>query len=190
MRVSPPYFLMKYLPVLLGGLIIIFLPKILVPIAFNLYKEKFYEDVVSALEENVKNEPYCIIAPRITRKNDEGVGYPYREWVVLRDPLMIDLRHVLDHAVREKLIFYAKEGRSIKERAESGREMHFGIALKDTFYIWSLKKRAFVELRLPTPIRYLQELKNKHSALSQDQNIKGIPRRINLIDYYCPLLYQ
>ena len=200
MKVLPPVFFRKYSAAILVVLILVFLPEIVVPAVFNLYKEKFYEDVVIALDKVIKDEPYCIIAPRLVEQKFENTSYSFRRWVVLRDPLKIDLSHVLDHAIRQKLIFYAKEGHSLRRRLRLGNEMHFGVAKKDAFYIWSFKKSSFVELKIPVlEVNYLRELKSSYitysryqhlTKLSGNQHLIKLPEYIDPTDYYCSLSHQ
>ena len=182
---------MKYLASVLMVLILIFLPELIVPIDFKLYTEQLHKDVVIALDKVINDEPYCIIAPRLVEIKVGTTSHSHREWIVLRDPLKIDARHVLDHAVRQKLIFYANEGRSLKRRFQIGSEMHFGLVKKDTFYIWSFKRNGFVKLKTPVSnVSYLHELKNSYITFSRYKHLSNISRNIDPIDYYCIFSYQ
>mgnify|MGYP003385651852 FL=1 len=180
----------------LGLLVIIFLPEIIVPVASDIYKDAFYVDVVTSLGEVVSNdEPYCIIVPRV----NELLIPPFfifpershtsREWVIVMDPAQIDYPHILDHAIRQELLFYAKEGRSYGTRAERGTEMHFGVATKGGFYIWSFKQRRFVEHIVAMP-QNLYWMKKRYTDYRRYQRLGRMPARINPDDYYCPFLYD
>ena len=158
-------FFKKYVIRVVALLIIIFLPEIVVPVAFHLYKNVFYEDVVASLEQLVGDDPYCIIAPRVKKQLipaffvfPERIHFS-REWVVVIDPAKIDYRHILDHAIRQELLFYAKEGRGYRERGEIGTEMHFGVAKKGAFYLWSFKNRRFVKhfVAIPSNLNSIKE---------------------------------
>ncbi|MBL4783385.1 MAG: hypothetical protein JKX92_14190 [Porticoccaceae bacterium] len=182
----------------LGLLIIVFLPEIIVPVAFHLYKDVFYEDVVASLEQLVDDDPYCIIVPRVNRVKQQRRFlffmlperiYSSREWVIVMDPAQIDYPHILDHAIRQELLFYAKEGRSYGTRAERGTEMHFGVAKKDAFYVWSFKNRRFVEHVVPVPSK-LYRMKKRYMDYRRYQRYGQVPTRINPDDYYCPFLYD
>lgn len=183
MKVSSPFLFRKFGMAALGVLTLSFMPEIFLTIAQDIYSKKFFEDVVESLENTVNQHPYCLIVPRKVEQS----GYSYREWIVINDPLDIDLEHVLDHAIREKLFFYAKEGRSIKERSEFGREMHFGIALRNRFFIWSFRNGSFVELRHPEPISYVEELKRKYNATNKPDYPREFVEHLHPNDYYCPL---
>lgn len=183
---SPSFSIHRYIVGTVLVLTVIFLPELLIPIAQTFFKEKIMAGVVASLKDIVNDESYCIIAPRIV----ETGGDSYREWTVVNDPLDIQMDHVIDHAIREKLIFYAKEGRSIKQRSEFGREMHFGVSLRDNFFIWSFKENKFVSLNIPGTPRYLDELKRKYSALTMHEKKESYPLRYKSIDYYCPHLYE
>ncbi|MBQ0720708.1 MAG: hypothetical protein KBT88_09910 [Gammaproteobacteria bacterium] len=172
-------------------LIIIYLPEIVVPVVFHLYKDTFYEDVVAGLAEVVNDEPYCIIVPRVKQQRIPGFFifperiHSYREWVVVMDPAAIDYRHILDHAIRQGWLFYAKEGRGYGKRGEIGTEMHFGVAKKGAFYLWSFKKRRFVEHVVPIPSA-LYWMKKGYTDLRHYQRYSNRPEYGNSDDYYCP----
>ena len=172
------------------------MPEIIVLVASSIYKDAYYADVVTSLGEVVSNdEPYCIIVPRV----NELLIPPFfifserihtsREWVIVMDPAQIDYPHILDHAIRQELLFYAKEGRSYGTRAERGTEMHFGVAKKDAFYVWSFKNRRFVEHVVPVPSK-LYRMKKRYMDYRRYQRYGQVPTRINPDDYYCPFLYD
>ena len=199
-RLLSSVFFKKYLMRVLGLLVIIFLPEIIVPVASDIYKDAFYVDVVTSLGEGVnKGEPYCIIAPRVNRVKQQQRRflfftlperiYSSRKWVIVMDPARIDYRHILDHAIRQELLFYAKEGRSYGTRAERGTEMHFGVATKGGFYIWSFKQRRFVEHIVAMP-QNLYWMKKRYTDYRRYQRLGRMPARINPDDYYCPFLYD
>ena len=176
-------------------IIIIFLPEIIVPLAFHVYKGAFYEDVVASLDQVVNDEPYCIIVPRVKQTLippffifPERI-YSFREWVIVMDPAQIDYHHILDHAIRQKLLFYAKEGRGYGKRGEIGTEMHFGVAKKAAFYVWSFKNRRFVEHVVPMPSN-LYWMKKRYTDLKHYQRFSKRPMYTNPEDYYCPFLYE
>ena len=185
----------------LGLLIIVFLPEIIVPVASYIYKDAFYADVVTSLGQIVNDEPYCLIVPRVNEKIippqkiipffitlPERI-YTSREWVIVMDPEKIDYPHILDHAIRQKLLFYAKEGRSYGTRAERGTEMHFGVATEGAFYLWSFKKRRFVEHFVAIP-RNLFWMKKRYTDLRHYQRFSNRPPYADPEDYYCPFLYD
>ena len=191
-------FFKTYVMRVLGLLIIVFLPEIIVPVAFHLYKDVFYEDVVASLEQLVDDDPYCIIVPRVNRVKQQRRFlffmlperiYSSREWVIVMDPAQIDYPHILDHAIRQELLFYAKEGRGYRKRGEIGTEMHFGVATKGGFYIWSFKQRRFVEHIVAMP-QNLYWMKKRYTDYRRYQRLGRMPARINPDDYYCPFLYD
>jgi len=188
-------FFKKYVIRASALLIIIFLPEIVVPVAFHFYKDAFYEDVVASLDQVVKDEPYCIIVPRVKQDLIRAFFifperiYSYREWVIVMDPAEIDYQHILDHAIRQKLLFYAKEGRSYKDRGEIGSEMHFGIAKKGVFYVWSFKKRRFVEHVVPIP-QNLFWMKKRYTNLRHRQRFSHRPPYADPEDYFCPFMHE
>lgn len=156
------------------------LPYVTVPVVYFLYGDRFYRQVDASLTQIAQGKPYCIIVPRI---NSAG-KHASREWVVSKDPETIDLRHILDHAIREKLLL-AREGRSLKRRAEVGREMHFGLSLKNEFYIWSFRSESFVKLPVDGLANYERSLINVYLALQQQRQASNILTPLNINDYYC-----
>ena len=200
-RLLSSVFFKKYIVRVLGLLMIVFLPEIIVPVASSIYKDAFYADVVTSLGQIVNDEPYCLIVPRVNETLippqkitpffitlPERI-YTSREWIIVMDPEKIDYPHILDHAIRQELLFYAKEGRSYGTRAERGTEMHFGVAKKDAFYVWSFKNRRFVEHVVPVPSK-LYRMKKRYMDYRRYQRYGQVPTRINPDDYYCPFLYD
>lgn len=171
---------------------LLFLPKILVAITMNLYEETFYRDVSDSLAQIAKGKPYCIIAPRVFEKRvgNTSKRIKIREWIVLYDPREIDFRHVIDHAIREKLVFYAREGRSLKERMQLGREIHFGLVVQDGFYNWSFRKRAFLEHSEELNSDSLNEMRDRYNDFKAYSGIATLPEDIDIKNYYCPLLHK
>ncbi len=195
MRLLSSVFFKKYVIRVAALLIIVFLPEIVVPVAFYFYKDAFYEDVVASLDQVVNDEPYCIIVPRVKQQLIPAFFifperiYSSREWVIVMDPAKIDYRHILDHAIRQEWLFYAKEGRGYRERGEVGTEMHFGVAKKDAFYVWSFKNRRFVEHVVPIP-QNLYWMKKYYTDLRHYQRFSNRPPYADPEDYFCPFMYE
>ena len=197
-RLLSSVFFKKYVIRVAALLIIVFLPEIVVPVAFHLYKDVFYEDVVASLEQLVDDDAYCIIVPRVNRVKlqrrflffmlPERI-YSSREWVIVMDPAKIDYRHILDHAIRQEWLFYAKEGRGYRERGEIGTEMHFGVAKKDAFYVWSFKNRRFVEHVVTIP-QNLYSIQRTYTDLRHYQRYSNRPPYADPEDYFCPFMYE
>lgn len=175
----------KWLAGLIALGMLLYLPNILVVISVRFYEETFYRDVSDSLAQIAKDKPYCIIAPRIF---ETGVR-PIREWVVLHNPEEISFHHVMDHAIRDKLFIYPSEDRWIKERSQLGREIHFGLLVQDGFYIWSFRKREFVEQPSGYNTSTLKGLRTRYVVLKTYSTIATLPEGIEIENYYCPLLY-
>ena len=166
--------------------ILLYLPKILVAISVSFYEETFYRDVSDSIAQLAKDRPYCIIAPRLFETGARRI----REWVVLHDLREIDFRHVIDHAIREKLVIYPSEGRWIKERSRLGRELHFGLVAHDAFYIWSFRRREFVEHSKGYNAGTLNEMRNRYNDFKAYSAVATLPEGIDIENYYCPLLHE
>ena len=194
-QLLPSVFCNKYVVRLVTLLIIIFLPEMVVPVASLFYEDKFYEDVVAGLDQVVKDEPYCIIVPRVEKKLIHAFFifperiYSSRKWVIVMDPARIDYHHILDHAIRQKLLFYAKEGRDYRKRGEIGTEMHFGIAKKEAFYVWSFKNRRFVEHTVSIP-QNLYWMKKQYTDLKYYQRYSNRPPYADPEDYFCAFMHE
>jgi len=141
-------FFKKYVIRVAALLIIIFLPEIVVPVASFFYKDVFYEDVVTSLDQVINDEPYCIIVPRVNRVKQQSRFlffmlperiYSSREWVIVMDPAKIDYRHILDHAIRQEWLFYAKEERLVRRCIlASPRKMLFMFGVLRTGVLWNM----------------------------------------------------
>lgn len=171
----------KFISFIIFLLIYVSLPHTWAPVIHFLYEKKFHEQVDAGLRNISRGNGYCIIAPTV----DPASKHPFRKWIAIHDPEKLDLQHILDHAIREKLVFLANEGRSLKERAEIGREIHFGLSLEDEFYIWSFLRGRFVRLPVDGLTSYEKEIIGSYAALRQYQDTDKAAIAVDLDDYYC-----
>lgn len=144
-RLLSSVFFKKYVIRVAALLIIVFLPEIVVPVAFHFYKDAFYGDVVASLDQVVNDEPYCIIVPRVKQQLIPAFFifperiYSSRKWVIVMDPAKIDYRHILDHAIRQEWLFYAKEERLVRRCIlASPRKMLFMFGVLRTGVLWNM----------------------------------------------------
>lgn len=161
------------------------MPRLISFSVFNLFKESIQKDIYEQLVVVSDQDDTCLIAPVLLSQKNVKV----RDWQVIPSVGGLNLFHVIDHAVRERLVFFASEGRGIKQRAIYGREMHFGVLKGDRLFIWSFKERKFVELPF-IPHWLVGELKSKYSSLKSLTKNERAVIGLDPGNYYCPHLYQ
>lgn len=171
----------KYL--LFAALVILFLlsPYIITSFFYWYFADEFPLAVETSIEKEVDGREYCIIAPVLERGS--------RDWQVVNSVSSINLHHIVDHVVREKLVFFAKEGRSLRQRAKYGREMHFGVLFEKQLYIWSFKQSKLIALPF-VPHRLSLSLKERYIALSKSKEEGLLPDYIDPKKYFCPYLHN
>lgn len=166
-------------------IVVFFLPQIVTPFAQVLYTRDIHAMVERGIDEISKNKPYCIIAPVLVPVRNRYA----RDWQIIPSVQEIDFDHILDHAVREKLILYAKEGRGARRRGEIGREMHFGVLVQKTLYIWSFKEQQFIELPFK-PHRLAGEFQRQYQAFRAINAQHVLSEPLKSEDYFCPHLQK
>lgn len=153
------------------------LPSILAGFVTPFYQAYFVERVTEQIQKVAGGKAACLIIPYPYK--DVG-GNVRREWVVADSAAEIDLQHILENGLKEKIHFW--------HWRETDR--HFGLLVDEKLFNWSFRLQSFFEIVYPGPSYVAESLKNSYITYERYGASISWPTRFSYLDFYCPHLME